>query len=377
MSDHSATDGITVVSTKQEKLDFIEFPYQHYENDTYWVPPLKMEQKKLLNTDKNPFFQNAEIELFVAYRNDKIAGRIAAIIDHRYNDYHNTKTGFFGFFECIDRQQTANLMFRVAGDWLKARGMKEVLGPANPGMMDELGILVDGFDRYPSILMPYHKAYYDKLIKGAGLDKAQDLFTFEVNDQNVDYDRVDRAMEIVKRRVPGIHIRKMNLKKIKQEILIVEEIYNKAWKDNWGYIPLSKAEFDYLASDLKTIADDDFTHIAEVDGKPVGFSVALPDYNQVFKEMDGTLFPTGIFKLLFKRKKINRVRTALMGVLPEYRGRGIDILLHREAIKNGPPRGFKASEVGWILESNIEMNRVAERLGGIKDKTYRMYIKEL
>ena len=377
MSTNPSTDSITVVTTEQEKSDFIQFPYSHYSDDQYWVPPLIMEQKKLLNEDKNPFYENAEIRLFLAYRNDKPAGRIAAIIDHRYNEFHNTKTGFFGFFESIDQQSTANLMVRVATDWLRNQGMEDVLGPTNPGMMDEIGILVDGFDKYPAILLPYHKPYYDKLLKEAGFEKAQDLLTYDVNQDGVDRERMNRAMQIVKKRLPEITIRKIRLKKIKDEIKIIREIYNAAWKNNWGFIPLTEAEFDYMASDLKMIVNDNFAHIAEVNGKPIAFSVALPDYNQILRDMDGKLFPTGWMKILWNRKKINKIRTALMGVIPEFQGKGVDALLHREAIENGLKEDFYSSEIGWILESNVQMNRVAEKIGGTHDKTYRMYKKVL
>lgn len=377
MNKQANTDAISVVDTNEEKKEFLEFPYQHYADDQYWVPPLRIEQKKLIDTEKNPFYENAEIELFLVYNNDKLVGRIAAIIDHRYNDYHNTKTGFFGFFECINRERTAKLMFQMAEEWLRSRGMEVMMGPTNPGMMDEIGILVEGFQKYPSILMPYHKEYYDPLLKSVGLEKAMDLLTYEVNQDNVDRERMNRAVEIVKRRLPTISIRKIRLSKIKQEIKIIQEIFNAAWKDNWGFIPLSEAEFMYLAKDLKSVVDDNFAHIAEVDGRPIAFSVALPDYNQILKDMDGKLFPFGIFKLLWNRKKITRVRTALMGVIPEYQGKGIDALLHRESIENGLKFNKYASEIGWILESNVQMNRVAEKIGGVHDKTYRMYRKSL
>lgn len=368
---------VTFISTDSEKQEFIRFPYSHYENDKYWVAPLLMEQKKLLNPKKNPFFDNAEIALFNAEHNGKPAGRIAAIIDHRYNDFHNTQTGFFGFFDCIERESTAELLFKVAEDWLRDKGMKDVLGPSNPSMMDEVGILVEGFDKYPSILMPYHKPYYDSLIKSAGYEKSMDLLTYLVTQDSVDRERADRAMQIVKKRLPGIHIRKINLKKMKDEVKIIRKLFNAAWKDNWGFIPLSAREFDTLASDLKTIVDPDFAHIAEVDGKPVGFSVALPDYNQILRNMNGKLLPTGWLKLLWNKKKIDKVRTALMGVIPEYQGRGIDVLLHREAIQNGLKKNVYSSEVGWILENNIQMVRVAEKIGGTLDKRYRMYKKEI
>jgi|AntRauTorcE11897_2_1112592.scaffolds.fasta_scaffold02547_3 GNAT superfamily N-acetyltransferase len=371
------TDAISVVDSKEEKKEFLEFPYQHYKDDQYWVPPLRFEQKKLIDTAKNPFYANAEIELFLVYNNDVLVGRAAAIIDNRYNEYHNTRTGFFGFFECINRKRTAELMFRMIEEWLRSRGMEEMMGPANPGMMDEIGILVDGFQKYPSILMPYHKDYYDSLLKSVGLEKAMDLFTYEVNQDNVDRDRMNRAVDIVKRRIPDISIRKIRLNKIKEEIKIIQEIFNEAWSENWGYIPLSDAEFMYLAKDLKSVVDDNYAHIAEVDGRPVAFSVALPDYNQILKDMDGNLFPFGFIKLLWNRRKITRIRTALMGVIPEYQGKGIDALLHRESIENGLKFNKYASEIGWILESNEQMNRVAEKIGGKHDKTYRMYRKSL
>jgi len=371
------TNGVTFVSTKSEKKEFLEFPYIHYSDDKYWVPPLKIEQKKLLDTKKNPFYKNAEIALFIAFHNHKPAGRIAAIIDHRYNDFHQSKTGFFGFFEVIDNQGTADLLFRVAEDWLKDNGMNEVLGPASPGMMDVIGILIEGFDKYPSIMMPYNKSYYDSIVKNAGYEKAVDLFTYYVSQKTVDRERVNRAEAIVKKRLPNLEIRPINLKHIKKEVEIIREIFNNAWQDNWGYIPLTKEEFNHFAKDLKMIVDPDFAHIAEVDGQPVAFSIALPDYNQVFKKMNGSLFPVGFLKLLWHRRKINKLRTALMGVKKKYQGKGIDVLLHKETIENGVIREMEGSEVGWILENNIQMIRVAEKVGGLHEKSYRMYRKNL
>jgi len=371
------TRQISFLTSNREKKEFILFPYEHYKNDEYWVAPLLIEQRKLINTDKNPFFRDAELALFTAQFNGVMTGRIAAIIDHRYNSYHNKKTGFFGFFECNDDQETVNLLFRAAEGWLKDKGMEDVLGPANPGMMDVIGFLVEGFDKYPSILMPYNKPYYDKIIHEAGYEKEMDLLTYLVTQDSVDRDRANRAVEIVKKRLPGIHVRRISLNKIHDEVKIIQEIFNKAWKNNWGFIPLSNEEFDALATDLKTIVDNDFAHIAEINGEPVGFSVALPDYNQIFRKMNGRLFPVGIFKILWNKRKINKIRTALMGVIPEYQGRGIDVLLHREAIENGLIRNYYSSEVGWILENNIQMLRVAEKIGGTLDKRYRMYSKKL
>lgn len=377
MKENPNTHEISIITTEKDRKEFIEFPYRHYSHNKYWVAPLLMEQKKLINEKKNPFYNNAEIALFLAKLNGETAGRIAAIIDYRYNEFHQAKTGFFGFFESIDNHNTANLLFKVAEDWLREKGMEDVLGPSNPSMMDEIGILVDGFEKYPSILMPYHKPYYDKLAKKAGYEKEMDLLTYLVTQNSVDRERAERAVKIVKKRLPDLEIRKINMRKIKDEVHIIRDIFNEAWKNNWGFIPLSKEEFDALASDLKTIVDDDFAHIAEINGQPVGFSIALPDYNQIFRGMNGRLFPFGIFKLLWNKRKIDKVRTALMGVLPEYQGKGIDVLMHREAIQNGLEKGVDSSEVGWILENNIQMVRVAERIGGKLDKRYRMYSKKL
>ncbi|MEX0894199.1 MAG: GNAT family N-acetyltransferase [Balneolaceae bacterium] len=371
------TNEVTIVSTQQEKKNFLRFPYHHYEEDPYWVPPLMMDQKKLLNKKKNPFYNQGEIVQFLAERNGIPSGRLAAIIDHRYNEYHNTLTGFFGFYESIDSQDTTDLLFRVASDWLRDQGMKTVLGPANPGMMDEIGILVEGFESYPYILMPWNKPYYDSLLKGAGFSKATDLYAYEVTQDSVNRERMHRAVEIVKKRMPDLHIRELNMRNLKSELVHIRHIFNESWKDNWGFVPITEEEFQAVASDLKMIVDTKVAHIAELNGQPVAFSIALPDYNQVFRKMDGTLFPTGIFKLLYHRRYINRIRTALMGVLPEYRGRGIDALLHQKAIQNGKEVGYYASELSWILESNVEMIRVAEKIGGYKSKTYRMYQMDL
>jgi len=370
-------NGITLATTKKERKQFIDFPYQHYSEDENWIPPLKMEQKKLIDTENNPFYNNGDIALFLAEQDGELCGRIAAIQDRRYNEHHNNKTGFFGFFECINDQSVANLLFKVAGDWLEQRGHTDILGPANPSMMDEIGILVDGFEYEPSFMMPYHKPYYANLISNAGLKKEMDMYAFRVTQASVTLDRIYRAEEIVRRRLPKLKIREIDTKNLDQEVEIVRNIFNQAWSQNWGFIPLSKKELEELAKDLKLILDPKVAHVAEVDGEPVAFSIALPDLNQALKHTDGTLFPTGIFKLLWHRRNINQIRTALMGVIPKYQGKGIDALLHKEAIINGREVGYNSSELSWVLESNKNMIRVAEKIGASIEKTYRMYTKEL
>lgn len=373
MSDSPNLNGITFVSDKSEKKAFIQFPYQHYKNDPHWIPPLVMDQKTLLNTEKNPFYKDADIALFLAEKNGSIAGRIAAIHNKRFNEYYDNKTGFFGFFECIDDQSVANLLFKVAGDWLKERGLKDFIGPANPGMMDEVGLLVEGFEYDPSLLMPYNKPYYEKLIKGAGLEQEMDLLAFRVTKETVNMERINRAEAIIRRRVPNVNIRPVDLKKFDREITIIREIFNKAWAGNWGFVPVSQEEFEHIGKDLKTIADVDIAHIVEIEGKPIAFSVALPDFNQALKHANGRLLPFGLVKLLYYSRKITQIRTALMGVIPEYQGRGIDALMHREAIINGLKKGYTSSELGWVLKNNMDMVRTAEKIGGSVEKVYRMY----
>jgi GNAT superfamily N-acetyltransferase len=375
--EQTVTDNLIQVGSKRERRQFINFPYKHYKTDKYWVPPLKLEQKDLINTKKNPFFNNADIALFIILRNGEVCGRIAAIEDQRYNKYHETKTGFFGFFECIEDQNVAGQLIEVATEWLKDRGLTEVMGPASPGMMDEIGVLVDGFEYYPSILMPYNKPYYNDLLEAEGFQKEMDLYAFRVTQQEIGLERFQRAKRVLTKRYPDLKIRQVDLKNIDQEVKIVRHIFNSAWSGNWGFIPLTEEEFDSLAKDLKMILDPKYGHIAEMNGEPVAFSIALPDLNQAFKHMNGKLLPIGIFKLLWFQRKINRIRTALMGVLPKYRGKGIDSLLHLKAIENGIENGMQSSELGWVLESNKNMIHVAERLGAHIEKTYRMYSKEL
>ena len=377
MKTNPDVNGVRIVSDRNDLKSFIEFPYQHYQNDEHWIPPLKLDQKKLVDKKKNPFFNTADRALFLAEKNGRTVGRIAAIDDRKFNDYNEGNFGFFGFFECVNDPSIATLLFKVAADWLKDRGRSTVMGPTNPGMMDTVGILVDGFEYDPSIMMPYNKDYYDELIINAGFSKAMDLLAFRVTDETVSLDRIERAETIVRRRLPSLVIRKVNLKNFNEEVEIVRTIFNSAWANNWGFSPMTKEEFEHLAKDLKTIVDTDFAHIAEVDGKPVAFSIALPDFNQALKHTDGTLFPFGLLKLLYYGRKIDQIRTALMGVIPEYQGKGIDALLHKEAIQNGLARNFRKSELSWVLESNVEMIRVAERIGGTVEKRYRMYKQEL
>jgi GNAT superfamily N-acetyltransferase len=378
MSQKRNVNGISIITEPSQMKAFLNYPYALYKDEPNWVPPLYIQQRDLLDKKKNPYFKEADAEFFIAERNGKIAGRIAAIVNHTWVDYQKEQTGFFGFFECEDNPEIAQLLLNVASEWLKDKGMTKVIGPISPGMMYELGVLVEGHDKPNFIMMPWSKSYYDSLIKSCGFDKEIDLLAYMVTKETVAMDRIEKAEKIVRYRLPDIKIRPVNLKKFDEEVVTIRDIFNKAWATNWGFSPVGKEEFEHIAKDLKLIIDNDLAHIAEVNGEPIGFTVALPDLNSaLIKVKRGRLLPFGIFKLLWHKRKIHKIRTALMGVIPEYRGKGVDALLHRESIIRGLAKGYDASELSWLLETNTEMIRVAEKIGGFKDKTYRIYGKAL
>ena len=371
-------NGIKVVSDKAEKQAFRDFIYSHYASDSHFIAPLKLDQSMLINTAKNPFYKHAEIELFLAIKNDNIVGRIAAVIDHRYNDHHKSKVGYFSFFECIDDPRVSNLLLRVVNDWLKERGMEYIQGPTAPGMMDVIGFLVEGFKVDPAIMMPYSKPYYPKLMESAGMDGIMDLLAYRVTRESVNFERVKRVEPLLRKKLGDTFtVRPLNTRKLKTEVPLITEMYNKAWENNWGYTPLSEDDFMLLAKSMKPILDTDLAVVAEVSGKPIGFFIAIPDLNQVLKKMDGTLFPTGIFKLLYNLRKIKDLRLALMGIVPEFQGKGVDALMEMQILEKALNKGYESAEMSWILESNIDMCRVAERTGAYIEKRYRMYGKKI
>lgn len=370
-------NGIKVVSDKAEKQVFRDFIYSHYASDTHFIAPLKLDQSMNINPTKNPFYKHAEFELFLAEKNDKIVGRVAAVIDHRYNEHHKTKVGYFAFFECIDDPRVSNLLLRVVNDWLKERGMEYIQGPTAPGMMDVIGFLVEGFNVDPAIMMPYTKPYYPKLMESAGMEGIMDLLAYRVTKESVNFERIKRVEPLLRKKLGDLQVRNLNMRKLKKEVPLIVDMYNKAWEKNWGYTPLSEEDFMLLAKSMKPILDPDLALIAEVSGKPVGFFIAIPDLNQVLKKMDGTLFPTGIFKLLYNIRKIKDLRLALMGVVPEYQGKGVDALMQMQIIERGLAKGYQTAEMSWVLESNIDMCRVAERTGAFIEKRYRMYGKKI
>lgn len=364
------------VTNQSDLKRFIKSQYSFYKNDKNFVPPLLMDRFKLLNQEKNPFYKHAKIEMFMVEEDGKILGRIAAIINGNHNKIHNDKVGFFGFFECEDNQETANMLFDEAKKYLKANGMTEMRGPVNPSLNDECGLLVDGFDSPPVILMTYNPKYYIKLIENYGLAKVKDLYAYHLINEKYVSEKLGRLQNVVRKR-NSITIRAMNFKnksQFKKDVETLKYIYNNAWEPNWGFVKMTDEEFDFLANDLKQIADPDYALIAEIHGKPVGFALALPDINQcLIHNKNGYLLP-GLWHLLTKKKNINLLRIIVLGILPEYQKTGADSVLYWELGTRGKPKGIEYGEASWILEDNEMMNRgLTTTMLGRVYKTYRLY----
>lgn len=366
---------IKPVESKRDRSEFIKLPYKLHKQYSAWVPPLISEVKDVLNTRKNPFYEHASIKLFLARRNGKVVGRIAAIIDRNYIEACGEQVGLYGFFECIEDQEVADALFEHAAQHFKDNGMKKMLGPSNPSMNDELGVLVNAFDLSPAIKMPWNPSYYPILFERAGFVKAMDLFAWTLDVKDVS-DRLKRLGLMILKRTK-VTFRNPDMKNFDREIKLLREIYNSAWSENWGFVPWTEAEFEHAARSLKKVIDPDIVLVAEVDGKPVGFSMALPDINIALKHINGRLFPFGLLKLLWYSRKINRLRVPILGVIKEYRGRGIDTALYYKSFHISTGKGYSGGEMSWILENNTLMNRAVEMMGADKYKTYRLYERSL
>ncbi len=364
------------VLTELEMMDFIKFPWKIYKDDKHWVAPLLFDIKKNLNRKRNPFFEHAQVKFYLAYKDGELSGRIAAIKNDMHNDFHKDKAGFFGFFECINDQQVANALFDKAKNFLKSLGLDEIRGPINLSTNDEIGLLIDGFDFDPCLLMTYNPRYYINLIEGYGYKKIKDVYAFLVEDKITKNEKVmsklTRLSDIVMKK-ENIVIRNINMKDFDNELRKVREVYNKAWMYNWGFVPMTDKEFDYIADSFKMILNPNLVYFAESNGVPVGFSLALPDMNVVFKKLNGKIFPFGIFKLLFGKKNIHSIRLLTMGIVKEFHKKGIEAVFIKHTIERGIASGFNAAEISWILEDNMPMVQTAVNLDADKYKTYRIY----
>lgn len=369
---------IIPVVSKKELADFIDFPHDLYRDDPNYVPELFIAQRDLIT--KHPFHKHNTLQGFLLFDGHRIIGRIAAILNNAHNQLNNRHDGFFGFFDSINDQEAANMLFATAAEWLKEKGVTDkFIGPTNFSVNEACGILIEGFDSSPVLMYTYNFPYYAKLIENAGFGKQIDLYSWSWTKDSYN-DRSVRLLDSLKERLKrsNIVIRNVNLKNFKEETVKLREVYNSAWDDNTGAVPMTDEEFQYLANDLKLILDPKFCIIAEHEGKIVGFGVALPDYNQIFKTIKrGRLLPTGIFKLLLNRKKINGIRIYALGVIDEYRKMGIEACLYASIIVEYQKRGLLYADAGWTLENNEMINRAIQAINGKHYKTYRMYEKQI
>ena len=342
----------------------------------HWVPPLLMERRKLMDRKKNPFFLHSDAEFFIAERDGKPVGRIAAIVNANHNREHGENIGFFGFLECADDHDVAHALFAAAEEWLRAKMVVAVRGPANPSVNDEYGLLVEGFDDTPAIIMPFNPPYYARLIEGAGYSKARDLYAYELHEETFVSEKLARVSARLMER-EALTIRPLNMDDFHGEIEKIRELYAAAWQHNWGAVPLTREEFDALARDLKSVLEPGLVLFAESDGKPVGFALTLPDYNQALRFNRTGWLLTGLFCLIFLRKKIKRVRILVLGVLPDRLRTGAGSLLMYETGRRANAMGYPVGEAGWVLEDNVMMNRAAGFMNATRTKVYRIYEKQL
>ena len=357
---------------------FIDLPYRLHARDPLWVPPLRRDVKALLSRDKNPFFEHAEAEYFIAERGGETVGRIAAISNRLHNETHGDRVGFF---ESVDDPAVASALLDAAAEWCRALGHDVLRGPTSFSVNDECGLLVDGFDKPPTLMMPHNPRYYVSLLERAGFSKAKDLWVYEGGDEQRYLpvpERLARGTELIRQR-QGITIRPLNIKEFQKEVERIKELYNAAWEKNWGFVPMTEHEIDHLAEQFKPVVIPELVPMAEKDGKLIGFGIALPDLNVVFRRhRSGRLFPM-IIDLLWSlaTRRIRRARILLLGVLPEYRGKGVDAMLYHAIWTKSGERKIYWGEAGWILEDNPAMNAGLEKMTFKVYKTYRLYDRPL
>jgi GNAT superfamily N-acetyltransferase len=363
----------------RDVLRFLGVSYSIYRGDPHWVAPLLVERKGLF-ADTNPFFEHAEVQLWVAHRQGQDVGRIAGIIDRNNELTQSESAAFFGFFESIEDALVAQRLFETVSDWARERGFAQLIGPVNPTTNDECGLLVEGFDSSPVFMMTYNPAYYVRLVEGGGFVKAKDLVAWHIDLADLPLDRLSRVGAKAHERNPELEFRPIRRRTLNEDVERIKQVYNSAWQRNWGFVPMTEAEVDFMASQLRPLFMEGLCWLAEAGGEPVGMLLAFPDYNVAFKPLRGRLFTPKVLNLIpywmgIRRPALARVLT--LGVKEEYRGRGVESALLIEALKVGFAKGFQEAEASWILEDNTMMRRLLEAVGGRRYKNYRLYRKQL
>jgi len=365
---------VIAVATRRERKLFFNLPWDLYRGDPHWVPPLRIVQKELLNYRHHPFFDDAEIQTFVALRDGQPCGRIAALVNHAHNRQYDEQRGFFGFFESVEDEEVSGALFDAARAWFAERSIDAIRGPLNPSLNYECGLLVEGFDEPPWFMMSYNKPYYDRLIKKYGFRKAQDLFAFwgHVSILNDISRRLDMLSQSISDRF-NLVCRPFDVQRFDDEIAAFLDIYNRSLVSTWGFVPMSKGEVKKQAAGLKQMIVPELTTMAEIDGKPIGTMFGLLDFNSRIKEIDGRLLPFGFLKLIRNRKAIKRMRFISANVLPEYQSWGIGIALIARLVPDILEWGIQEAEFSWVLESNNLSYKTLKKGGAKITKKYRIY----
>ncbi len=364
--------GIKKVQSSEDLNQFIRLPWNIYTDDPNWVPPLIFERKKFLNPQINPFFEHAEMELFMVIDNSKPVGRIALILDKNYNEFHSEKTGFFGMFECVNDKEPAALLFEKAKEWCQENQLDRLLGPMNLSTNHECGLMLEGFEDPPMVGIPYNPPYYSEILERNGFTKAKDLLSYKLDYPNKIPDYMERANKLIQKR-NRFTLKNLQMEDYANEVKKIWDLYNSAWSYNWGFVPMNFKEFEYFAQEIEHFVLPEMCFIAYKDDEPVGFSLTLPDINQILKTMNGRLFPSGFFKFILNRKKVDTYRVLTLGVKKKYQRTGIDVVFYYETYKQCIEKHVRIIEMSWVLEDNLAMVGPLERMGAILYKRHRIY----
>lgn len=371
---------IRPVTGRRDLNAFIDLPFRLRRDDPQWVPPLRFERRAFLDRSKNPWFEHAEAEYFLAERDGEVVGRITAQIDYRWDEYQGGSDGMFGFFECENRSETAAALLDAASGWVRDRGRARLLGPMDFTTNDECGLLIEGYDEPSMILEPWHPPYYRELLEAQGLEKTIDLLMWALwfGDlaQGEEFTPMIHAAAQHSRE-QGVTVRNMRKRDMEAEVGRFMQVYNVAWGRNWGFVPITDAEVKFQAKNLKPILDEAWAMIAEKDGQVVGAALTLPDVDQALSRMKGRLLPVGWWHFLRRRSYIDRLRVFALGVLPEHQHLGVAAALYERHLESAQDPGPSGGHMGWILETNKPMNRAMEGMGGEIVQRYRLYERAL
>lgn len=374
------SDAVQIQKLSRSSRDvsrFLRVSYRIYGDDPLWVAPLLMDLKKVF-TDANPLFEHARMQLWVATRDGQDVGRIAGIVDDHHNQTAKVPTAFFGFFECVNDVTVSRRLFEAVFEWARAAGSKAITGPMNPTTNDECGLLVEGFDSSPVFMMTYNPQYYMALVEAEGFSTAKDLLAYHIDLAKIPMERLNRIASKIKQRHKELSFRPIRRKTLMQDLVKVKEVYNAAWQDNWGFIPMTDKEMDFMAERLKPMLMEGLIWLAETKTEPVGFLLALPDYNVAFKPLNGKILTPkllGFIPYIMGWKCPTMVRVITLGMKEKYRNKGLESALLIEGLNVGIAAGVREAEASWILEDNVMMCRVLEAIGGKVYKKYRIYEK--